>query len=189
MSTYQPLWRDGQTTGESIRDADGRCTVIEQVLRQGNLVRPGFTLLDVGAQSGYFSVRLSQTMGAVATAIDGELALMEGLEAMGPHGVAGVMKFLKPGDLRLFRPVDVGLCLSVLHHVTWWEEMLEELLDLCRIVFVECAMPEEEIGKESELLAAQHEKVSGLKDAMLTAWTPGYDATVLRPMYLVPGRR
>jgi 2-polyprenyl-3-methyl-5-hydroxy-6-metoxy-1,4-benzoquinol methylase len=187
VSTYQPLWIDGQTVGDSLRDAERRYAMIHECLE--GLVSPGFTLLDVGAQSGYFSVRFADEMGAQATAIDGEAVLMEGLQAMAPHGVSGVMKFLRPRDLKIFRPVDVGLCLSVLHHVDWWETMLDELMGLCRILFVECAMPGEEIGKDPELLDEQHRTVAGFPGATLAGWTPGYDARVERPMYLIPGRR
>lgn len=190
MSTYQPLWIDGETTGESLRDADRRYAMIHECLK--GLVKPGFTVLDVGAQSGYFSVRLADEMGAHATAIDGESVLLDGLEAMYPEtpwkgSVTAVMRFLKPGDLMMFRPVHVGLCLSVLHHVDWWETMLGELMDLSRMLFVECAMPEEKIGKDPKVLAAQHEKVASLKGAMLAGWSPGYDVRVERPLYMIPG--
>jgi 2-polyprenyl-3-methyl-5-hydroxy-6-metoxy-1,4-benzoquinol methylase len=187
VSTYQPLWIDGQTVGESIRDAEGRYMMIRECLE--GLVKPGFTLLDVGAQSGYFSVRMADEMGARATAVDCEPILLEGLAEMGPHNVAGVMKMLQPRDLKIFRPVDVGLCLSVLHHVTWWETMIDELMGMCRILFVECAMPGEQIAKDHGLLDEQHRAVAGLPGATLAGWTPGFDARVERPMYMIPGRR
>lgn len=190
MSTYQPMWIDGRTVGDSRRDAEHRYAMIHECLK--GLVQPGFNVLDVGAQSGYFSVRLAEEMGAHAVPVDGDPAMMQGLEKMCPDGVtngsiSAVYKFLRPGDLRIFREVQVGLCLSVLHHVEWWETMLEELMDGCRMLFVECAMPEEEIGKDPRVLAAQHEKVAALKGAMLVGWTPGYDARVERPMYMIPG--
>lgn len=185
---YQPLWIDGQTVGESKRDAEGRYEAIQACLSA--VVRPGFTLLDVGAQSGYFSVRLSKEMGAAALAVDGESeVLLSGLAAMQPHDVSAMVAFLRPRDLMTFRPVDVTLCLSVLHHVPWWEQMLDEIMRMSRIVFVECAMPGEDIGKDSDLLREQEEKVRGLRDALLITQTPGFDARVKRPMYMIPGHR
>lgn len=185
---YQPLWIDGKTIGESRRDAEGRYEIILSFLR--DVVKPGFSLLDVGAQSGYFSVRFSKEMGAAATAVDGEAdVLLNGLEAMKPHDVSAVVKFLKPRDLMIFRPVDVTLCLSVLHHVPWWEQMLDEIMRLSRIVFIECAMPGEDIGKDPDLLREQDEKVRGLKDSMLVGHTPGFDTRFGRPMYMIPGLR
>jgi len=188
VSTYQPLWIDGRTVGESIRDAEHRYGMIRECLEAGKLAVPGFTLLDVGAHSGYFAVRFADEMGAVATAVDGEAALKEGMAAMRPVNVAAVMKFLKPGDLHIFNPMDVGLCLSVLHHVTWWPTMLEEMMGLCRILFVECAMPGENIAKDDALLSEQHRAVSSLPGAMLVGHTPGYDPSVDRPLYMIPGR-
>lgn len=183
---YQPLWVNGKTVGPDIRQSAGRYDVIAACLRA--IIQPGFSVLDVGAQSGYFAVRLNHEFGARVTAVDGAPELLSGLDAMERHTVAGVVRFLQPGDLRTFRPVDVVLCLSVLHHVTWWSQMLDEMLEMSRMVFVECAVPEEEIGKDPELLREQHALVRSLPDAMHVGSAVGYDNRHKRPMYLVPGR-
>lgn len=184
--SYQPLWVNGKTVGPDRRNSAGRYEAIADCVR--HLLNPGFSALDVGAQSGYFAVRLQQDFDALVTAVDGAPELMEGLAAMPNHAVVGLGKFLTPEDLLSFRPVDVTLCLSVLHHVSWWDVMMDGLMGMSRMMFVECAMPEEEIGKDPDLLAEQHDFVRSLSGSMRVGYAPGYDDRVMRPMYLLPGR-
>jgi len=187
VSLYQPLWRDGRTEGDSIRDAEIR---YQAIVSQLSGLPEGFSVLDVGAQSGYFAVRMAAELGARAVAADGDVRLAEGLKLMGAENkVHSVHTFLAPGDITGLGPFDVGLCLSVLHHVDWWWEMLTELLDNCSMVFVETAMPEEVLDPKTVLRRRETlETVRGLAEGNPLCLVPGYDKRVLRPTYRLPGR-
>lgn len=183
---YQPLWVDGKTVGPDLRDSAARYGAIADHVRTA--FPRGFSVLDLGAQSGYFSVRLQQEFDAQVTAVDGAPELASGLARMQDHRVRGLYRFLEPAEVLELRPVDVSLCLSVLHHVEDWYGMLESVLKISRSVFVECASHREEIGKDRELLKKQESAVSWLPGAVRVAETVGYDARQMRSMYLVPGR-
>jgi hypothetical protein len=182
--TYQPAWINGRTCGASRRDC---VTRYEAIAGECAHLAAGFTVVDVGAQRGYFSVRMADQLGATVTAVDGD-ALRDGLWEMPHERVTGVYRNLEPGDLEKLGPFDVGLCLSVLHHVPWWPQMVEELMDACSLVFFEVAVPGENLAWISERTEGTSRMVRELPGAREICRVPGFDTRFMRPTYVVPGR-
>lgn len=183
---YQPMWRDGQTMGDARRDAVTRYEAIAG--RLGHLP-PGFRAVDVGAHSGYFSYRMADELGADVLAIDGDPALRDGVAQQGHHErVHASYANLLPGQLPGLGNFDVGLCLSVLHHLHWWPRMIEDLLDACALVFIETAVPGESLSTISARTGPTCEAVEALPGAEVICKVPGFDARFPRPTYVIPGR-
>lgn len=186
---YQPLWIDGRTVGNARRDAVTRYEAIAARLTH---LPPGFHMVDVGAHSGYFSYRAADELGAQVLAIDGDEALRHGVRAMDIDGtntrVTPVYTNLRPGQLPRIRPFDVGLCLSVLHHLPWWPLMIGDLLNACRLVFIECAIPGENLSTISHRTEPSLAAVRELPGAQKICEVPGFDDRFQRPTYVIPGR-
>lgn len=181
---YQPLWIQGANVGEGRRSCEDRYRMISDALKGKKIKK----ILDVGAHSGYFAVRLAEEMGAEATAVDGNPDLKDALEAQASARVTGVHEYADAELLKSLGRFDVGLCLSVLHHVDWWPEMLEILSAQCRLLFVECAVPAESPGGHAGRLAstvAEVEKKGGVK----IGESASFDGTAMRPMYLIGSRK
>lgn len=189
--TYQPLWIDGATVGADTARRDA-VTRYEAIARRVAHLPAGFRMVDVGAQRGYFSYRMADELGADVIAIDGDESLREGVRAMEAGRlwtrVTPAYANLLPAQLPGIGNFDVGLALSVLHHVHWWPRMIEDLLDACRQVFIEIAVPGEDLaGLESRVLETSV-AVEGLPGAVKVCEVPGFDGRYMRPTYMIPGR-
>ena len=71
---YQDVWVKGRVIIKGVRDCEGRYMAIRNELRRlgfpgKNGDRP-FTVLDIGAGSGYFSFRLAEEFNARVTMIE-----------------------------------------------------------------------------------------------------------------------
>lgn len=178
--SYQPGWVDGREVGTGERDAAGRYEAIRREL-QGHT---GFSVLDVGAYSGYFSVRLAEEFEATVIAADKVLKR----HPIDTPGVVSVPRNLTGLELSQLTHagLDVVLLLSVLHHVDWWRDMLLIAVERSQVVFVELPDPREILpnaiahGEAVEM----HRQVQAL-GGIVIAWTPGYDGRYNRPTYAI----
>lgn len=187
---YQPLWLDGKTVGDSRRDGIVR---YEAIARRLTHLPEGFRAVDVGAHSGYFSYRMADELGADVLAIDGDPALRDGVAAMEagralPSRVTPAYENLRPGQLPRLGNFDVGLCLSVLHHLPWWPLMIGDLLNACSLVFIECAVPGENLSTISPRTEPTLAAVREIPGAEVICEVPGFDNRFPRPTFVIPGR-
>lgn len=183
---YQPEWIDGKTVGNSRRDAEGRYNAIATYL--GGM--RSFTALDLGAHSGYFSFRMAEEFGAEVVAVDDAEELRETFrKTSGPADgrVVGVFERMDAGTLETMREFDVILCLSVLHHVTWWRSLLDMMVRKSGILFVETAVAGEKlpgaIAHSPEISRAVE-----IRGGKKIHETPGFDNRFMRPLYVIDQR-
>jgi 2-polyprenyl-3-methyl-5-hydroxy-6-metoxy-1,4-benzoquinol methylase len=177
---YQPRWVGGREAGTSIRKAAPRYEAIAGQL-QG---RRGFTVLDLGAYNGYFSLRLAEDFDASCTAVDNWRGLPLALAEADDDRVRAVCERLTPATLRALGSFDVVLCLSVLHHVTWWEQMLAQLQKQARMLFIEVASANEVLPKAVAHCPQIPAAAAGLGGRVI-ARTHGYKSKKLRPLYAI----
>lgn len=178
--SYQPGWKDGREVGTGQRDANGRYQAISRELRGSR----GFSVLDVGAYTGYFSIRLAEDFEATCIAAD-DVPALRNLDAPGVTVIPRRLTGLELSRL-LFAGVDVTLLLSVLHHVPWWRDMLALAVERSRVVFVELSEPEERLPgavAHAEALA-MHDGVQGLGGRVIAS-TAGYDGRYSRSLYVI----
>lgn len=180
---YQPRWVNGHEVGEGIRKASARYDPIAAEL-EGHR---GFRVLDVGAYTGYFSLRLAEDFDATVTAVDSYRGLRTALAEAADPRVTGVYERLTPQTLEGLGEYDVVLCLSVLHHVPWWEDLLAGLRERARLLFVEVPSPNEVLPKAVAHCPEIPETVAALDGARVIARTHGYKSRKLRPLYAVGG--
>lgn len=177
---YQPEWIDGKTVGTSRRDAEGRYAAIAREL-DGMY---GFTVLDLGAHAGYFSLRLAEEFGANVTAVDDAAELAATLDKVPHPQVTGFFQKVDPRGLEHLGQFDVALCLSVLHHVTWWRSMIHMLIKQSRKLIIESAHPDEVLPgaiAHSQEIIPMIELHNGRK----IHESPGFDDRFLRPMFVI----
>lgn len=159
MDHYQPVYVRGEVRGEMMRACDDRFDAIA-----AHFPAPGFSLLDVGANRGYFSLRAAHEFDARATAVDGAESLPEALEEAQDPRVVMVNRNLTAEEVSGLERHDVGLLLSVLHHVPDPVEMLEAVRSRVDLLFVEAADPSENENAqwaERAALVIQHVESSG----------------------------
>jgi glycosyltransferase involved in cell wall biosynthesis/ADP-heptose:LPS heptosyltransferase/SAM-dependent methyltransferase len=133
LEQYQDIWLKGKLHRRGIRECEERFGLIRDFCQQ--FKRP-FTILDLGANLGYFSLRLTETCDCTALACEGMYGdwIEEVLAKNENPRVILVRKTFKLNDLRGLAEVehfDVVLALSVIHHLDGsFDECLEVLRSL-----------------------------------------------------------
>jgi SAM-dependent methyltransferase len=177
---YQPKRRDGHDIGTPARPAAPRYEAIAKKMEG----RRAFSVLDIGAHEGYFSLRLAEDFNARVTAVDDWPGLRPALDAVSDPRVTGLYERLTPDRLAALGDFDMVLCLSVLHHVPWWRQMLEQIQAQSRMLLVEVAVAHEVLPKAVAHCPEIPEAVKGLGGRVI-ARTHGYKSRKLRPMYAI----
>jgi len=118
--TYQPTWIKGRAVSPGERECAERYEILRRFCRQYG--RP-FTVLDVGANLAYFSLRLTEEFDCAAVAIEGSQAgqaCLRVLEQNENPRVIFLARDVTLADLQALAEVehfDVVLALSVIHHL------------------------------------------------------------------------
>jgi hypothetical protein len=179
---YQPRRHNGQDVGTPIRPAAPRYEAIRAELGD----RRGLRVLDIGAHEAYFSLRLAEDLDAQVTAVDSWRGLRPALAAAADPRVTGVYEDLTPQSLAALGDWDVILCLSVLHHVPWWEAMLEMIQAQSRLLICEVAVAREVLPKAVVHCPEIPAAVKALGGRVICR-THGYKSRRQRPMYAIGG--
>ncbi len=119
LEQYQDIWVKGRVVRPGIRRCAERYELIAQFCRQ---YRRPFTVLDLGANLAYFSLRLTEQFDCTAVAAEGIYSdwTREVLEQNDNPRVLLLAHVFRLADLRALAAVehfDVVLALSVIHHL------------------------------------------------------------------------
>src|SRR6185436_11568990 len=98
LEQYQDIWCKGQVQKKGIRECEDRFQLIAEFCKQ--YTRP-FTVLDIGSNLGYFSLRLTERFDCTAVALEGVYGdwLQEVLESNQNRRVILLKKLFKLEDL------------------------------------------------------------------------------------------
>jgi 2-polyprenyl-3-methyl-5-hydroxy-6-metoxy-1,4-benzoquinol methylase len=175
---YQPGWVNGKEVGTGRRDASRRYAAIRRQL----LGRRGFSVLDVGAYTGYFAYRLADEFGARCLAVDRNARLEERDNVAVSRRYMGAADFEDIAD----GAWDVTLLLSVLHHMRDWRRALAAVLRFSGVAFVELPDARERLPNAAmhHETAAMHEAVAAAGGVQIAS-TEGFDARFQRRMFVV----
>lgn len=177
---YQPKRRNGRDIGRAARPAAPRYEAIRDELDGRRALR----VLDLGAHEGYFALRLAQELDCQVTAVDDWRGLRPALEDAGDPKVTGIYERLTPQSLAALGEWDVILCLSVLHHVPWWEQMLTQVRAQSRLLICEVAVAHEVLPRAVAHCPEIPAAVKALGGRVI-ARTHGYKSRKLRPTYAI----
>lgn len=125
------------------RDPAPRYELIRPVLER--FQRP-YSMIDVGANAGYFCVRAVEETQCFPIAIEKEAGLCD-------RRIPCIESRVSASDLyelSISEHFDVVLALSVLHHVDQWQDFLTALLNLGTHVIVEYPNMDEELCRHVE---------------------------------------
>ena len=142
---YQDIVIDGVTIKEGVRDCEIRYPNIKKILDQYQ--RP-FTVLDIGASEGYFSLRIAREYDCTCVMLEGDKTLLLpqicGLNKQRDNVVV-LEKFITPQDLKELgecEHFDLVLAFNVVHQLKdKWKETIDALLTLGDHVLIETPPP------------------------------------------------
>ena len=171
---YQDKWRDGALIEKGRRECADRFEAIS------GHVGPVGSVIDVGGWDGYFSRRFAEA-GAHCVLVE-------------PRNVVDLPVGVEHRQERVsatseLPSVEVGLALSVLHHMDDWEQVYAHLRAACEVLVVETPHPEELDGELSPTLVETGGRIGPiyervLRDGTTITETPGPNG-LARPIVAV----
>lgn len=142
MEIYQDIWVAGEKKIEGVRICESRYEAIRKVAAQYN--RP-ITVLDIGANMGYFSFRLAEEFDGTFVMVEGGAAESNNLQRLCVQNdndkvvllpVRFNLKDLKA--LGSFEHFDIVIACSVIHHFGEdYNEVLKAIVDLGDDIVIE----------------------------------------------------
>lgn len=161
--SYQDRFVKGVITSGGKRECSDRYAAVLSVVDECS----ARTVLDIGADGGYFSYRLAFERGVGVTAVDGSPALQRAARENQDPRVRIVPFRVRARDIPLLGAHDVVLALAVLHHMVDWRKALQQMvLVASRALILEVPHPREadiaECAKARGEAAAIYEVVAAL---------------------------
>lgn len=149
---YQDRYIGGRVVSSGTRDCEDRYAAIAAAL--SSCQRP-FTLLDIGANQGYFSFRLAAELGAICIMVEKQDDLLHNCLADGGDGLILLKRRITARELVWLERnehFDVVLCLNVIHHFGWrWRSATRAIFKLGDDLFIENP-PNDDSGSRGRLV-------------------------------------
>ena len=153
MEQYQDIWIKGKLKAKGIREVESRYELIKSVASKYK--RP-FTVLDIGANLGYFSIRLAEDFpDCTVVAIEGIYGnwLKQVLVENDNKRILLLKQTFDLNSLRTLSEVehfDMVLAMSVIHHIPGgFDNVLEVVRSLGETVVAEIATEDGACGQSS----------------------------------------
>lgn len=209
MEIYQDIWVNGVVRTKGVRDCEGRYKPIAAHCRQ--YTRP-ITVLDIGANLGYYSFRLSSEFNCISVMIEGSTGYQKALlnlikeqrcrDKLILLGTQVDLETLR--ELSKCEHFDVVLALRVVHHFKEpFSDVIDAIASLGDFTFFELptagedkvrakARVQNELADHSKVLASyNYEKVGEFTIHVGSTMSPLYmventDKTITRPFYGSP---
>jgi len=144
MEHYQDIWVKGIVTTPGKRECASRYFAIKKVLKQYK--RP-FTVLDIGANLGYFSFRIAEDFPkSTCVLIENKYnkQLTQLAQDNGSNNVI-ILNYTATADklieLSETDHFDVVLCLNIIHHLDNVKKSIAAIEKLGETIIVETPMP------------------------------------------------
>jgi len=186
---YQDILVNGVTIKNGVKDCEIRYPNIKKIL--DNYKRP-FTVLDIGASEGYFSLRIAAEYDCTCVMIEGDSTLLlPQICSLNKErkNLVVLEKFITPQDLKELgecEHFDVVLAFNVVHQMKGaWKETIDYLLTLGDYVLIETPPPGCHTSANKELLPLIEDYLSQNKYGTVIDKVPRYG----RPGLPGPGQK
>ncbi|MFC7322624.1 class I SAM-dependent methyltransferase [Halobacillus campisalis] len=143
---YQDVWVKGKVVKKGKRECEKRYKKIKEQL---NRIKQPFTVLDIGADSGYFSFRIAEDFNAQVTMLTSDKKIDNIMRQNNNKNVKLIREEVNVDNLKVLtekEDFDVILALSILHHCDEYEELIDMIFDSSRLIFIEASALEEAEG-------------------------------------------
>lgn len=175
---YQDIVVDGVTIKEGVKDCEIRYPNIKKIL--DGYKRP-FTVLDIGASEGYFSLRIAAEYDCTCIMIEGDKTLLLPQICQLNKRLDNVVvleKFITPQDLKELgecEHFDLVLAFNVIHQMKdGWKDSIDYLLTLGDNILIETPPPGCRTAANSYTLPLIEEYLSKNKHGKVVATVPRY---------------
>ncbi|MEC3885211.1 class I SAM-dependent methyltransferase [Halobacillus sp. HZG1] len=143
---YQDLWVKGKLVKKGQRECANRYEKVKEKMKGWS---DPFTVLDLGANNGYFSYRIAEDFKVPVTMIEEKKEARKIYDMNENPNVTLINRRVEVQELKELcknKKFDVILALSVLHHFDNYEEVIEVLFAHSKHLFIESSALEEADG-------------------------------------------
>lgn len=143
---YQDIWVKGKLVKKGQRECTNRYEKIKEKMKEWD---DTFTVLDLGANNGYFSYRIAEDFNVPVTMIEEKKEARKIYDMNENPYVTLVNSRVDVKELKKLckeKKFDVVLALSVLHHFDNYEEVIDVLFAHSKHLFIEYSAKEEAVG-------------------------------------------
>lgn len=178
-TVYQDIFVNGSIIKEGVKDCAIRFPIIKNILDQYK--RP-FTVLDIGASEGYFSLRIATHYPeSTCVMIEGDKSLrLPQICSLNSNlnNVVVLEKFITPQDLKELADCehfDLVLAFNVIHQMKGaWKQSIDYLLSLGDNILIETPPPGCHTSANAHLLPLIEEYLEKHKQGQVVAQVPRY---------------
>lgn len=186
LEQYQDIVIDGITIKKGIRSCQDR---LAKIIPIASTWRRPFTVLDIGANLGYFSLHLAKNYNCTVVALEGIYGdwLKDIASANSLNNIIILNKVFTIDDLKTLSEIehfDLVLALNVIHHIDGdYQNILDIVCNLGDISIVELAVEDNACGQSvvKQSYIPVNSKLIGYCDSHL--------ANTKRPLFLMESRR
>ena len=188
---YQDVWVRGEAIIKGGRECELRFWAIYEALKE---TKKPLKVLDIGANMGYFSLRLSEKLPGTYVMIEGQESTAQALlKVCKLNNNPSIVLFKRKlclqdlKDLRAVEKFDVVMALSIIHHFEEpYQEVFETLMTLGHKLVFEPPIAEEHTLNQ-ERIVNEPLDLSRVKKKLLIKVPTGsrYAGNMLRPTYLI----
>ncbi|MBN9654820.1 methyltransferase domain-containing protein [Halobacillus sp. GSS1] len=166
---YQDMWVKGKLIKKGQRECSNRYEKIKEIL---DGIDPSFTVLDLGANNGYFSFRIAEDFNVPVTMIEAKKEVRQIYDMNENSYVTLVNRRVDVEELEKLckeKKFDVILALSVLHHFDNYEDIIDVLFAHSNHLFIEpSALEEANGGYGSNTVKGMNSLLQARKPVILT---------------------
>jgi SAM-dependent methyltransferase len=186
LEQYQDIIINDEVISKGVRSSSERYRIVSMVASTWK--RP-ITILDIGANLGFFTVKLAKNFDSTVVALEGVYGdwLQEILEANHLENIVLLKKVFSLDDLRKLAEVehfDLVLALSVVHHFdNEYDEIIDVIKSLGDISLIELANEKDACGQN----VVRNSYIP--KESKLLGYYDSHLEDGKRPMFLLEGSR
>ena len=182
FKSYQDIWLKGQVVQDGKRTCARRYKLIYDALAER--YRPGFTVLDIGASEGYFSIRLSEDLGARPTMLEKKAEIVSIASAQENPNIRAVTGRFDKKTLSRLGKFDVIIALSIVHHFPNWGAMIKQILLMGDTIIIELPAQNERSTKRADAASGMMEVLQWYQPKLIGE-TAGYAEEAKRRLWCV----
>lgn len=187
--SYQPTWIGGRETTAGDRSCADRYAVIASIV---DAYRRRLTVWDLGANRGYFGIRLAESYGCVSVMADARPLLPSVCSENGLSTTIAMTHHFSAQDLRELAAsehADVVLALNVLHHFDDWQDALVSVCELGEDVLIETPGRGDVRSANYEVSQALLDAIEGFSPERVATFPSHVTPGVRRPLYRIRQRK
>lgn len=181
---YQDIWIQGKLVSKGVRECEQRYELVKSIVKR--YTRP-ITVLDLGANLGYFSIRLSEEFTGSFVMAEQNLAIKDVVEKNGNNDLILLRKKLTIEDIEELsrcEHFDVVLAFNIINKFPDWKRVADAVLNMGDTILIETPSRFDIAASCYENAVALYDYLVDNVNVVTVGQTPSHTGAEPRTMFL-----